>query len=198
MPSRLTPTAAIIIPAYNAARTLPRTLDSAVRSVRFCQDQGLAIEPEIIVVDDRSTDDTPAIARQWSVKDPFIKLITNADNRGPGFSRNEGVRQSSAQHLFFSMPMMCSMRTTFTFVSRRCWPTTRWVMFSHACASTCPCTPIGHPRSMKAARSIFVCGASGTIGSRASPKSQISVFIAPRTRSTECVCASSLNTRRSM
>jgi glycosyltransferase involved in cell wall biosynthesis len=97
MMSRLLPTIAVIIPAYNAAATLDRTLVSALGSVRHCHDRGLAMEAEIIVVDDRSTDATPAIVQRT----PGVRLITNAVNRGPGFSRNEGVRRSTAQFLFF-------------------------------------------------------------------------------------------------
>ncbi len=95
--NRSTPTIAVVIPAYNAAATLARTLASALESVSHCRSQGLEIEAEIIVVDDRSTDATPTIAQNT----PGVRLITNAVNRGPGFARNEGVRQSAAQFLFF-------------------------------------------------------------------------------------------------
>jgi len=56
---------------------------------------------EILVVDDRSTDATPDLVRVWSSKEPAVKLIVSPANRGPGFARNEGVRQSTAQYLFF-------------------------------------------------------------------------------------------------
>ena len=95
--SRYAPSAAVIIPAYNAAKTLERTLDSALAAVRACDTQGLKVDAEIIVVDDQSTDATPTIAQNT----PGVRLIRNALNRGPGFSRNEGVRQTSAQFLFF-------------------------------------------------------------------------------------------------
>jgi glycosyltransferase involved in cell wall biosynthesis len=93
----LKPTIAVIIPAYNAAATLRRTLASALDAVGHCRAQGLEIEAEIIVVDDRSTDATPVIVQN----SPGVRLVTNAVNRGPGFSRNEGVRRSQAQFLFF-------------------------------------------------------------------------------------------------
>ncbi|MBL8630237.1 MAG: glycosyltransferase family 2 protein [Rhodospirillaceae bacterium] len=100
--SRYAPTVAVIIPAYNAAATLDRTLKSAVASLRHCVDAaGLTVEADIIVVDDRSTDDTPNIVKRWAQQYPTVKLHINAENRGPGFARNEGVRQTSAQYLFF-------------------------------------------------------------------------------------------------
>jgi glycosyltransferase involved in cell wall biosynthesis len=95
-----TPTAAVIIPAYNAAKTLDRTLQSAVSSLHHCEAQGLAVEAEIIVVDDCSTDATAEIAESWAETAP-VRLIRNAVNRGPGYSRNEGVRLSTAGYLFF-------------------------------------------------------------------------------------------------
>jgi glycosyltransferase involved in cell wall biosynthesis len=93
--SRFTPSAAVIIPAYNAAATVARTLDSATASITNCRAR-LEVEAEIIVVDDCSTDATAEIALTHGAR-----LVQNKSNRGPGFSRNEGVRQSSAQFLFF-------------------------------------------------------------------------------------------------
>lgn len=97
---RLPPTAAVIIPAYNAAATIDRTLASAISARATCLDR-MTAEIEIIVVDDRSTDATPALVGAWANREPAVRRITNAANRGPGFSRNEGVRQSAAQFLFF-------------------------------------------------------------------------------------------------
>ena len=94
-----TPTVAIIIPAYNAARTIARTLESAVASLRYCTDtQGLAVEAEIVVVDDGSTDGTIDIVASHGAP---MRLIRNVTNRGAGFSRNEGVRHSTGSFLFF-------------------------------------------------------------------------------------------------
>jgi len=93
--SRFAPTLAVIIPAYNAAATLDRTLASAQAAVQYCRER-LEVEAEVIVVDDRSTDATPEIAKARGER-----LVGNPVNRGPGFSRNEGVRRSSAQFLFF-------------------------------------------------------------------------------------------------
>jgi glycosyltransferase involved in cell wall biosynthesis len=98
--SRFAPSLAVIIPAYNAAATLDRTLQSAVTSLAYAKSK-LELDAEIIVVDDRSTDDTPHIVKRWSEKERAVKLHINAANRGPGFSRNEGVRQTAAQFLFF-------------------------------------------------------------------------------------------------
>ena len=99
---RTAPAAVIVIPAYNAAQTLGRTIESAVGALVYCTDvQGLAVEAEIIVVDDASSDATATIAEAWTKRHPAVRLVRNAENRGPGFSRNEGVRRSTAPFLFF-------------------------------------------------------------------------------------------------
>lgn len=102
MVRRGVPSAVIIIPAYKAARTLDRTLDSAVRSLRQYTDvEGQPLQGEILVVDDCSPDETPDIVTAWTKRDPAVRLVRNEVNRGPGYSRNEGVRRSSGNFLFF-------------------------------------------------------------------------------------------------
>lgn len=96
MRSRI-PTAAIIIPAYNAAKTIVRALDSAAASLSYCRDQGLAVESEIVVVDDGSTDSTVGVVEGWHGP---VRLIRQA-NRGAGAARNVGVRQSTGTFLFY-------------------------------------------------------------------------------------------------
>ncbi len=96
-----TPSAAVIIPAYNAAATIHRTLASAVTAARHCTEtQGLAAEIEIVVVDDGSTDATVSIVEDW-VKRGQVRLLRNVVNKGAGASRNEGVRQTSGGFLFY-------------------------------------------------------------------------------------------------
>jgi glycosyltransferase involved in cell wall biosynthesis len=102
MAQRGTPSAVVVIPAYNAAKTLDRTIASAVTSLRQCTTvEGLDVNAEIVVVDDCSTDATPDIVTAWARRDPAVRLIRNAVNRGPGFSRNEGVRRTTGTFIFF-------------------------------------------------------------------------------------------------
>jgi GT2 family glycosyltransferase len=74
------PTVSVIIPAYNAAATLPATLAS-LRSQTWT-------DWEAIVVDDGSTDDTAAIARQ--IDDPRIRVLSG-ENGGQAIARNRGL-----------------------------------------------------------------------------------------------------------
>lgn len=94
------PSAAVIIPAFNAARTLDRTLESAVAALNVAR-AAVPLDAEILVVDDGSTDSTREIAASWSQKDPAVRLVKMPRNAGPGAARNEGVRQSGAGFLFF-------------------------------------------------------------------------------------------------
>ena len=60
---------AVVMPAYNAALTLERTLREVDRSV----------VDEIILVDDASTDDTAAVARRLG-----LRVLVHDRNRGYG------------------------------------------------------------------------------------------------------------------
>ena len=79
----------IVIPAYNAADTLPRCL-AAVGSQ---EDEHF----EVIVVDDSSTDGTAAICAHHGVVH-----IRNPERVGPAISRNRGADASSGSILVFT------------------------------------------------------------------------------------------------
>ena len=73
------PLASIIIPTYNCAALLPRALESALTQ---------SIGPvEVIVVDDGSTDDTPAVLAGYADR---VVPIRQA-NAGPSAARNQGL-----------------------------------------------------------------------------------------------------------
>ncbi len=95
------PSIAVIIPAYNAEKTLERTLQSVIDSVEQARTTIPDLIAEIAVVDDASTDDTAHLTQEWAERYSNIKPVTNEENRGPGYSRNEGVRQTTDTYLFF-------------------------------------------------------------------------------------------------
>lgn len=81
-------TAAVVIPAYNAAATLGLCL-SAV--------QAQSVPPrEIFVVDDGSTDDTAALARRFGVS--YIRM----HRQGPAAARNAGAKRADTEIVAFT------------------------------------------------------------------------------------------------
>lgn len=77
--------ASIVIPVYNQAQFLPEAVSSAL-----AQTYG---NVEVIVVNDGSTDDSLAKAKEWG---SAIKLV-NQSNKGLPGARNAGVMNSSGE-----------------------------------------------------------------------------------------------------
>ncbi len=82
-------TLSVIVPAYNAQRTLHQLLDSLI-------EQNFR-DFEVIVVDDCSSDRTYEIARLYS-----IRLIKLENNKGPAFCRNIGALKAKGHILVFT------------------------------------------------------------------------------------------------
>jgi len=88
----MSPPVSVIIPAYNAAATITQTLASAQAQTHA--------DIEILVVDDGSTDDTPAMVQHLAAADPRIRLIRQA-NAGVAAARNRGWREAQGDLLAF-------------------------------------------------------------------------------------------------
>lgn len=85
----LNPKFSVIIPAYNAEKTISHALKSLV-SQDFC-------DFEVVVIDDGSTDTTSEIVKGF--KDKRICLV-KSDNKGPGVARNIGIEQAKGDWVF--------------------------------------------------------------------------------------------------
>ena len=83
------PVISVIIPTHNRAGMLPRLFESLAR-----QDQCPAFE--ILLVDDCSTDDTPAVVEAWNAAHPErpVRFLRTSKNGGPGQARNAGLEQA--------------------------------------------------------------------------------------------------------
>ena len=79
---------AVIIPARNAAATLPQSLSALLAQVSY--------DDEVIVVDDFSTDDTGDVAARFNVK-----VVRLSRHLGISAARNRGVELTNAPVLFF-------------------------------------------------------------------------------------------------
>ncbi|MBU0718429.1 MAG: glycosyltransferase [Planctomycetes bacterium] len=87
------PTVSIVVPTYNRAELLPRALESIIG-----QTYG---DWEIILVDDGSTDETPALADDYARRlgDRFVCL--RQANAGSSAARNAGIDASRGRFLAF-------------------------------------------------------------------------------------------------
>jgi len=87
----------VIIPTFNRARSLVRTLDSIVRQIAVFE------SGEVIVVDDGSTDDTNKVVGEFQRSNPNLKLrYVFQENGGPGKARNRGVKEAKGEIIFFT------------------------------------------------------------------------------------------------
>jgi glycosyltransferase involved in cell wall biosynthesis len=90
--TNISPLVTVIIPAYNAARFLPATINSV-------QQQTYA-NWELLIINDGSTDDTVEVVKKYQEKNPCIQLI-NQCNQGVSQARNLGIEKSQGQFIAF-------------------------------------------------------------------------------------------------
>jgi glycosyltransferase involved in cell wall biosynthesis len=79
----------ISIPAYNAAATLTSVFDRIPPAIA-------ARTAAYVVVDDGSTDDTAAVARQLGARFPTLDLVRHPQNRGYGGAAQTGLARALA------------------------------------------------------------------------------------------------------
>ena len=82
------PPVSVVVPTYNSPALLRATLDSV-----FAQ---TFADFELVVIDDGSTDDTPAMLA--SIADPRLRVVRQA-NAGIGHARNRGIDESRGTYV---------------------------------------------------------------------------------------------------
>ena len=82
----------IVIPIYNTSKYLRRCINSVLNQTYT--------NIEIILVDDGSTDDSPAICDEFSLKDGRIKVI-HKENGGLSSARNAGIDNATGEYIGF-------------------------------------------------------------------------------------------------
>ena len=83
----------IIVPVYNAEKYL----EKSVKSMRGQTHRNL----EIILVDDGSTDASPALCQSIAREDARVRVIRQ-ENAGPGAARNTGIEAARGEYVYFA------------------------------------------------------------------------------------------------
>jgi len=82
----------VVIPVYNVERFLRPCVDSVLGQTFQCL--------EIILVNDGSTDGSPAICDEYAAADPRIRVI-HQENRGLSCARNRGLDVAQGEYVYF-------------------------------------------------------------------------------------------------
>jgi glycosyltransferase involved in cell wall biosynthesis len=90
----MVPRVSVIVAAFNRAQSLQRVIQSL-------QAQDTCVPFEIIVADNGSTDDTPAVARAFAVARHPVRYLRE-NRRGVSYARNAGAAHAMASILAFT------------------------------------------------------------------------------------------------
>ena len=91
------PQYSIVIPAYNEGARISNALEAVTGCIRK---RGWSAE--VIVVDDGSRDQTPALVREFAGKTPEVRLLQNPGNRGKGYSVRHGILEALGEVVLFT------------------------------------------------------------------------------------------------
>ncbi len=91
------PKLSIVIPSFNEEKRLPATLE---RIASYINASGR--ETEVIVVDDGSTDETIRIAESFRRQIAGLRVVSNGQNRGKGYSVRLGSMDSRGEIVLFT------------------------------------------------------------------------------------------------
>lgn len=86
------PAISVIVPVYNVAPYLCRSVDSVL--------QQTFPELEILLIDDGSTDASGSICKKYAAKDRRVRVI-HKENGGPSNARNVGMQEAKGQYFAF-------------------------------------------------------------------------------------------------
>lgn len=82
----------IVIPIYNTEKFLNRCIESTLNQSHN--------NVEVILVDDESPDNCPAMCDEWAKKDSRIKVV-HKKNAGLGMARNSGIEVATGDYVIF-------------------------------------------------------------------------------------------------
>jgi hypothetical protein len=85
------PRVSIVISCYNYGHFLPNSIGSALAQE--------GVEPEVIVVDDASTDDSASVAQHFADADPRVAVLRHRQNSGPMIAFNDGYAVATGEFI---------------------------------------------------------------------------------------------------
>lgn len=84
----------VIVPVYNAEKYLKEAIDSVLNQTYT--------DFELLLINDRSTDNSKEICKEYTQKDNRILLLeNNTENHGPGPTRNIGLDNATGEFIYF-------------------------------------------------------------------------------------------------
>ena len=82
----------VVLPIYNVEKYLNRSIESVINQTYN--------NIEILLIDDGSPDNCPAICDTWAMKDNRVKVI-HKENQGLGMARNTGIENANGEYICF-------------------------------------------------------------------------------------------------
>lgn len=103
------PWLSFLIPAYNVQGYLRESVASALSQADALWQAGspagsaapAAAQVEVLIVDDCSTDGTPALMRQLALEDPRVRCLFHARNQGVSVTRNTLLDNARGDYFWF-------------------------------------------------------------------------------------------------
>ncbi len=87
----MAPTVSVIVPTYNRADAIPRTIESVLSQTLE--------DLELIIVDDASDDDTDEVVASYD--DDRIRFFQHEENQGASVARNTGIDHAEGEYMAF-------------------------------------------------------------------------------------------------
>ncbi|GKZ16325.1 glycosyltransferase family 2 protein [Haladaptatus sp. T7] len=87
----MAPTVSVIVPTYNRADAIPRTIESVLSQTLE--------DLELIIVDDASQDDTEEVVTSYD--DDRIQFVQHEENQGASAARNTGIERAEGEYMAF-------------------------------------------------------------------------------------------------
>ena len=84
----------VIMPVYNTEKYLGKAIESVLSQTYT--------DYELLLIDDKSTDNSKEICREYSKKDSRVTLLeNNSECHGPGPTRNIGLDYATGDYVYF-------------------------------------------------------------------------------------------------